>query len=107
VRYGSGDGPRSSTHVGLHVGVDWSTDCHVYPDNQPILVVQVGPTSVTVTPRGRGATATAGDVEFAWALVAAANDYLIEVERLYFAACDAEAAASGPVADAVPVPDAA
>jgi hypothetical protein len=60
-----------------------------------------------VVANGRGPAVTAGDVEFAWALVAAANDYLIEVERLYFAARDAEAAAPGSAAGAVTVPDAA
>jgi hypothetical protein len=95
TRYGSGDGPPSSTHLGLHVGADWSTDCHTYPDNRPILAVRVGQTSVTVIARGQGLNVTAGDVDFAWALVAAANDYLIEVERLYLAACEKEAEATG------------
>ncbi len=95
TRYGPGDGPRSSTHVGLHVGADWSTTCHTYPDNRPILAVQVGQASVTVMAKGQGVAVTAGDVDFAWALVAAANDYLIEVERLYLTACEAEANSAG------------
>jgi hypothetical protein len=84
----AGDGPRSSIHPGLHVGTDWGLTCHTYADRPPILALDAGQTHITITSVGK--TPTADAVEFAWALVAAANDFLIETERLYHAACDAE-----------------
>lgn len=88
----AGDGPRSSFHPGLHVGADWGLTCHAYPARSPILALDAGLTHLTITTVGNVPTADA--VEFAWALVAAANDFLIETERLYHAACDAEADSS-------------
>ncbi|WP_242424818.1 hypothetical protein [Frankia sp. EI5c] len=81
------DGLRSSTHLGLHVGSDWSTRCHTYPDKPPILSVHTGRTLLSVS--AAGSAVTSDQVDFAYALLAAVNDYLIECERFRFAAQDA------------------
>ncbi|EFC85957.1 hypothetical protein [Parafrankia sp. EUN1f] len=81
------DGPRSSTHLGLHVGADWSVRCHSYPDSAPILAVNLGRTTLSVS--AAGSAVTSDQVDFAYALLAAVNDYLIECEQLRFAALEA------------------
>jgi hypothetical protein len=80
------DGVRSAAHLGLHVGADWSTACHVYPDRSPILTVRLGLTSVTFSPVSNAVTSD--HVDFAYALIAAVNDYLVECERIRFASND-------------------
>ncbi|AEH07661.1 MULTISPECIES: hypothetical protein [Protofrankia] len=81
------DGLRSSTHLGLHVGADWSVRCRISPDKPPILTVHVGRTLLSFSPAG---TAVPSDhVEFAYALLGAVNDYLVECERFRFAVQDA------------------
>jgi len=81
------DGLRSSTHLGLHAGADSSARCHVYPDKPPILSVTLGRTNVSIS--SAGGAVTSDHVEFSYTLLAAVNDYLIECERLVFAAQDA------------------
>ncbi|TCJ34094.1 hypothetical protein E0504_34780 [Parafrankia sp. BMG5.11] len=81
------DGLRSSTHLGLHVGADWSARCHTYPDKPPILAVTTGRTTLSLSAAGNAATSD--QVDFAYTLLAAVNDYLIECERLRFTAQDA------------------
>ncbi len=80
------DGVRSATHLSLHVGADWSVTCHTYTDRSPILTVRLGLTSVTVSPLSNAVTSD--HVDFAYALIAAANDYLVECERIRFASED-------------------
>ncbi|WP_131764615.1 hypothetical protein [Candidatus Protofrankia californiensis] len=81
------DGLRSSTHLGLHVGADWSVRCRISPDKPPILAVQVGRTLLSFLPAGTAVTAD--HVEFAYALLGAVNDYLVECERFRFTIQDA------------------
>ncbi|WP_131769790.1 hypothetical protein [Candidatus Protofrankia californiensis] len=78
--------PGSSLHLGLHVGGDWTVFCHRYPDRTPILGIDTDKAYLTLSVRDR--TVTAGHLEFAHALVQAANDYLLECERLMVEAAD-------------------
>ncbi|WP_239382287.1 MULTISPECIES: hypothetical protein [unclassified Frankia] len=78
---------RSSTQLGLGVGADWLVRCHICPDKPPILTVDVGQARLSVSPAGTAVTAD--QVEFAYALLGAVNDYLVECERFRFAAQDA------------------
>lgn len=80
------DQRRSSTHIGLHVGTDWQARCHTYPGRSPILFVDTGRTNLSICPAGNAVTSD--HVEFAYALLAAVNDYLIECERIRFAVHD-------------------
>ncbi|WP_041939706.1 MULTISPECIES: hypothetical protein [Frankia] len=81
------DGVRSATHLGLHVGADWSVTCHTYADRSPILTVRLGLASVTVSALSNAVTSD--HVDFAYALIAAVNDYLVECERIRFTSEDA------------------
>ncbi|SNQ51652.1 conserved hypothetical protein [Frankia canadensis] len=87
------DGMRSSSHLGLHVGADWSVTCHVYPNRSPILAVRLGLTSFSLSPAGNAVTSD--HIDFAYALIAAVNDYLMECERIRF---DTGESSAGPLA---------
>ncbi|WP_131769802.1 hypothetical protein [Candidatus Protofrankia californiensis] len=78
--------PGSSLHLGLHVGGDWTVFCHRYPDRAPILGIDTRTAYLTLSVQDR--MVTAGHLEFAYALVQAANDYLLECERLMLEAAD-------------------
>lgn len=80
MKRGSGNGPASGVHAGIRVGADWAITCHSYPDRTPILSLNVGTFSFMVSAADQAVTAD--HMEFAWALVEAANDYLNELERL-------------------------
>ncbi len=80
------DGLRSSTHLGLQVGADWSVHCHTYTDRSPILTLRLGLTGITMSPASNAVTSD--QIEFAYALIGAANDYLVECERIRFASDD-------------------
>ncbi len=71
---------RSGWHVGVYVGSEWSVRCFTYPDERPILSLDTPGGGLSVS--AMGGTVTADHVDFAYALVKAANDYLIECERL-------------------------
>ncbi|ETA03996.1 hypothetical protein CcI6DRAFT_00520 [Frankia sp. CcI6] len=73
----------SSTHIGMHVGSGWSVRCHTYPDRPPILSVRAGETHLSLSVANDAVTSD--HVEFAYTLLAAVNDYLIECERIRFA----------------------
>lgn len=76
-------GGESYTHVGYQVGGDWRVTCHTYGDMTPILSVNAGRSSVSVTTRGK--TATAAAVEFARALAREAQVFADEMERMHAA----------------------
>jgi hypothetical protein len=76
----SGDG-ESFSHVSLHVSADWWVICHRYTDQTPILNVDAGPATVSLSIRGRNADEAA--VKFARALVREAQAFAAEVERLH------------------------
>ena len=74
-------GGGSMAHLGLHVGEDWSTWLSTYPDHSPILTVDVGSTSATISITGNNADRAA--VEFARELARQAAGFAAEVERLH------------------------
>ncbi|KJE25399.1 hypothetical protein FF36_00011 [Frankia torreyi] len=75
--------------VGLSVGGDWRVTCHTYPDRGPILAVDAAGMSLVVS--AKQSTPDANHLDFAYALLAAVNDYLIACETHRF---DAEEAAN-------------
>jgi hypothetical protein len=80
----------SFSSVGLYVGDDAWVKCHLYGDKTPILVIDVGNSSVTISPTGREASGAA--VEFARALVGKAQEFAADVERLHAAQLASSAA---------------
>src|SRR5262249_54961438 len=85
----------SFSSFSLYVGTDNWVGCHHYGDKTPILVIDAGDSSVTISPAGREATDAA--VEFARALVVKAQEFAAEIERLHDAqlASDASSTADG------------
>lgn len=81
-----GDGSFST--FSIYVNSDWSVRCSHYPDQSPILSVDAGESSFTVSIRGRKTDQAA--VEFARALVREAQAFADDLERLH-----AESAALG------------
>ncbi|GAA3738364.1 hypothetical protein HDA32_005316 [Spinactinospora alkalitolerans] len=77
-------GPEQSSWGGLrlHLGDGAWVLCHRYPTSKPILYVQAGGVSLTLSPNGHDTPVTTADVAFARDLVAAAQTYLSELERL-------------------------
>ncbi|WP_261562725.1 hypothetical protein [Frankia tisae] len=73
----------------LSVGGDWRVTCHTYPDRGPILAVDAGGMSLTVS--AKQGTPDADHLDFAYALLATVNDYLIACEAHRF---DAEETAN-------------
>jgi hypothetical protein len=73
----------SFSHLGYHVGGDWHVRCSTYADTTPILSVDGGPSTVSISIRDRDADATA--VEFARALVREAQRFADEIERMHAA----------------------
>ncbi|SBW18300.1 hypothetical protein FDG2_0616 [Candidatus Protofrankia californiensis] len=75
------DAPGASGwHVGVQVGSDWSARCFTYPDERPILVLNTSQVGLSLSVLG--GVVTANHINFAHSLVQAANEYLIECERL-------------------------
>lgn len=77
---------RSFSHVSYHVGSDWQVRCSTYDDTTPILSVEGGPSTVSISTRGRTADETA--VEFAKALAREAQKFADEMERKHAAHLD-------------------
>ncbi|ABW14686.1 conserved hypothetical protein [Parafrankia sp. EAN1pec] len=88
----SGEGKRSYTTLGLHIGAEWSVLCHTYPDRAPILVVDAGRVSLSVSAMEQAPDARHAD--FAYKLLAAVNDYLIAYENYQFETQEAANAAA-------------
>jgi hypothetical protein len=74
----TGDG-SGSAFLSLHVGGDGAAECLRYDDGAPILSVRSGDAYVTVQTAGE--QVDAGHVDFAYRLLSAVNEYLIECER--------------------------
>jgi hypothetical protein len=79
-------GGGSFTHVSCHVGADWRVRCNTCPDTTPILSLDAGSSAISVTTTGKDADKAA--VEFARALVSAAQKFADEVERMHAAQFD-------------------
>jgi hypothetical protein len=62
-------------------GDDWWTTCHHYDGQTPILVINNGPNSMTVSLKGREASESA--VRFARALLASVQEFAADIERLH------------------------
>ena len=73
----------SFSHLSYHVGADWHVRCNTYADTTPILSVDGGPSTLSISTRGRNADASA--VEFARALVREAQKFAEEMERMHAA----------------------
>ena len=75
------DDRGSFSNISYHVGGDWRTYCHTYPDQAPIFAIAAGRSAVTISVPGRVADKAA--VEFAQAMVLDAQTFAAEMERLY------------------------
>ena len=73
----------SFSNLSYHVGGDWRTYCHTYPDRAPIFAIAAGRSAVTISVPNRIADKAA--VEFARAMVLDAQLFAAEMERLYAA----------------------
>lgn len=73
----------SFSHMSLHAGADWRVRCSAYEEHVPILTLDAGDSSVSVSIAGHHATGEA--VEFARALVREAERFAAELERLHAA----------------------
>jgi hypothetical protein len=76
-------GGGSFSHLTYHAGRDWRVKCNTYADTTPILSVDGGPISISITTRRRDAGA--GAVEFARALALEAQKFADEIERIHAA----------------------
>ena len=71
----------SFSHLSYHVGAEWHVRCNTYADTTPILSVDGGPSTLSISTRGRNADASA--VEFARALARRAREFADEMERMH------------------------
>ena len=78
-------------HASMHVGEDWEVRCSAYPAQAPILTVDAGSTTVSITIAGQSAPGPHA-VEFARELLAEAGRFAAECERLAAAALSGSAA---------------
>jgi hypothetical protein len=76
----SGEG-KSITALGVYASADTWVTCHHYPEQTPILVIDAGTTSLSISVKGRDASESA--VEFARALARHAQEFAADVERLH------------------------
>jgi hypothetical protein len=84
---------KSFSHVSYHVSADWSVRCSTYEDTTPILSVEGGPSTVSISTRGR--TADDSAVEFARALAREVQRFADEMERMHAAQLDGDDKAAG------------
>jgi hypothetical protein len=78
-------------HASVHVGEDWEVRCSAYPAQAPILTVDAGSTTVSITIAGQSAPGPHA-VEFARELVAQAGRFAAVCERFNAAALPVPAA---------------
>ena len=88
------NGSQSFSSFSLYVSADSGADawvvCHRYPSKTPILAIDAGKSSVTISIKGRDATESA--VEFARSLARQAQAFADEMERLHAGATTPESA---------------
>jgi hypothetical protein len=70
----------SFSSIGLYVGSDGWVTCHHYGDKTPILVIDAGGASVSISVKGRDACDAA--VGFARALAGKAQEFAADIERM-------------------------
>jgi hypothetical protein len=78
----------SFSHLGLHVGASFCVRCATYPDATPILSINVGDTTLSLSPSGKDATDDA--LAFARDLAHQAQAFATEVERMHAARATAD-----------------
>jgi len=93
----SGEGRRSFGSASVHAGADAVVRCSAYPHEAPILTVDAGGCTVTVTIAGRGVLDERG-VAFARDLAAQAAKFAAECERLHAQHAGTRQAAGGSAA---------
>jgi hypothetical protein len=74
-------GGGSGAYVSVHVGEDWWTHLCTYDDRTPILDIDAGSTSLSISIEGNDADRAA--VEFARELARRVTAFAAEVERLH------------------------
>jgi hypothetical protein len=75
---------ESFSSLGYHVdGDDWRVICHHYDGQTPILVIDAGANSLSISIKGRNASESA--VKFARALLRDAQAFADGIERLHAA----------------------
>jgi hypothetical protein len=77
------DESRSFSHLSYHVGGDWQVRCSTYAETTPILSVEGGPSTLSISTRGR--TADNSAVQFARALAREARRFADEMDRKHAA----------------------
>ena len=83
---------RSTAHIGVHIGGDWWLHLSTYADHSPILDIDAGSTSVSLSFDGQQLTASA--VKFAGELAEKAARFATEVERMHACQLDGNSEAS-------------
>jgi len=73
----------SFAHLSMHVGASFWVRNATYTDTTPILTIDVGDTSVSITPRGKDTTDDA--LRFAHDLLHHVQAFTTEVERMHAA----------------------
>jgi hypothetical protein len=73
----------SFSHLSMHVGSSFWVRCSTYTDTTPILTIDVGDTSLSITPSGKAATDDA--LTFARDLARHVQAFTTEVERMHAA----------------------
>ena len=83
----------SFSYLSYHVGDEWRVRCNTYDDTTPILAVDGGRSTLSITTRGK--TADTAAVEFARALADEARKFADEMERMHAAHLDGDTKAAG------------
>ena len=76
-------GGGSHSRLGLSIGSDGWVTCHHYQGKTPILVIDAGDSSVSISPASRDASEAA--VKFARVLARKAQEFADDIERLHAA----------------------
>jgi hypothetical protein len=71
----------SFSHLSLHVGPDFMVRCSAYDDQTPILSIDAGSSSLSITPTGTDANDDA--LKFARELASKAHEFATEIERMH------------------------
>jgi hypothetical protein len=71
----------SFSHLSLHLGSDFMVRCSAYDDQTPILTIDAGNASVSITPSGTDANDNA--LKFGRELARKAQEFAAEIERMH------------------------
>jgi hypothetical protein len=85
------DKSESFSSIGYYIDADdWWVTCHHYDGQTPILVIDAGPNSLSISIKGRDATESA--VKFARALLSNVQAFADDIERHHAASLPADPA---------------